>query len=101
MLQHAQLDDAQVRRIEAALRPHAWQRMSLRAVALRLVEEIDGGRPAADDDRVWMVERSLSGCRWRGLTVAGLARQAAAALATWQASRRRLELELASLLDGG
>jgi hypothetical protein len=70
-------------------------------VARRLVEEIDGDSGATDDDRVWMVERALSACRWRGLTVVGLVRQAAAALETWEVSRRRLDIELAWLLDGG
>jgi hypothetical protein len=48
---------------------------------------------------VWIVERPLAACRWRGLTVAGVARQAAAALDAWHASCRRLEIELARLLD--
>ncbi len=46
-----------------------------------------------------MVGRVLSACRWRSLTVAGVARQAAAGLETWHASCRRFEVEMASLLD--
>jgi hypothetical protein len=75
--------------------------MSARVVACRLVEEIDRDLVAADDDRVWIVEQALSACRWRGLTVAGVARQAAAALETWEANRRWLDIELAWLLDSG
>ena len=71
----------------------------MRAVACRLVEAIDGEVARPDDGRVWIVERALSACRWRGLTVAGVARQAAAALESWHASCRRLEVELAWLLD--
>ena len=67
--------------------------------AVRLVEAIDGDGLAIDEGRVWMVAQALSACRWRGLTVAGVARQAAAALERWHVSRRRLEIELAWLLD--
>ena len=95
----ARLDGAQMARIEAALQPCAWKRMTVRAVALRLVEAIEHGEVAVDDGRVWIVERSLSACRWRGLTVAGVACQAGAALERWHASCRRLEIELAWLLD--
>jgi hypothetical protein len=46
--------------------------------------------------------KALLACRWRGLTVAGVARQAAAASETWwHGSHRRLDLELAWLLDSG
>ena len=69
------------------------------AVAVRLVEAIDGDGLAIDENRVWTVAQALSACRWRGLTVAGVARQAAAALEAWHVSRRRLEIELAWLLD--
>ena len=96
---HAQLDDARVARVEAALCPYVWRRMSVGAVAVRLVEAIDGDGLAIDENRVWMVAQALSACRWRGLTVAGVARQAAAALETWHVSRPRLEIELAWLLD--
>ena len=85
------LDSAQMARVEAALGPYAWKRMTVRAVAFRLVEAIEGGGVAVDDGRVWIVERALSACRWRGLTVAGAARQAAAALESWHASCRRLD----------
>jgi hypothetical protein len=95
------LNDARLGRIEAALGPYAWRRMTARVVARRLVEEIDGDLPAADDDRVWMVEQALGACRWRGLTVAGVARQAAAALEAWDADRRWFDIELAWLLDSG
>jgi hypothetical protein len=99
MAQQDQLDPVRMACIEAALRPYAWRRMSVRAVARRLVEAIDGEVVSIDDDRVWMVERALSACRWRGLTVVGVARQAAAALESWHVSRQRLEIELAWLLD--
>jgi|tagenome__1003787_1003787.scaffolds.fasta_scaffold20989002_7 hypothetical protein len=101
MLSGERLDDARIARIEAALGPHAWRRMRAPVVARRLVEELDGDVVAAGDDRVWMVERALSACRWRGLTIAGVARQAAAALETWEANRRWLDIELAWLLDSG
>jgi hypothetical protein len=101
MLFEGRLDDARIVRIEAALRPHAWRRMRTRVVARRLVEEIDGDLVATDDDRVWMVEQALSACRWQGLTIAGVARQAAAALEAWDANRRWLDIELAWLLDSG
>ena len=52
-----------------------------------------------DDGRVWMVERALSAYRWRALAVAGVASQAAAALESCHTSRRRLDIELAWLLD--
>jgi hypothetical protein len=71
------------------------------AVAVRLVAELDGEVVALDDGRVWIVKRAPLACRWRGLTVAGVARQAPAALETWHASHRRLELELAWPLDSG
>ena len=95
----ARLDSAQLARIEAALQPCAWKRVTVRAVALRLVEAIEDGEVVVDDGQVWIVERALSACRWRGLTVAGVARQAAAALESWHTSCRRLEIELAWLLD--
>ena len=98
MFQHEWLDDARMAGAEAALRPCRWRRMTSRAVALRLVEAIEGDAVAMDDGRVWMVERALSACRWRGLTVEGVARQAAVALDDWHASWRRLEIELAWLL---
>ena len=82
------------------MRPYAWRQMNVRAVARRLVEEIDGDVVAVDDGRVWTVERALWACRWRGLTVAGVARQACAALESWDANCRRLDIELVSLLDG-
>ena len=63
-------------RVEAALGPYAWKRMTVRSVALRLVEAIEGGGVAVDDGRIWIVQRALSACRWRGLMVAGVARQA-------------------------
>jgi hypothetical protein len=93
------LDDARIACIEAALGPSAWRRMKVRVVAFRLVEEIERQVVAMDDPRVSMVEQALSECRWRGLTLVGLARQAAAALETWHASRRRLDTELARLLE--
>ena len=67
----ARLDSAQIARMEAALQPYAWKRMTVRAVAFRLVEAIENCEVAVDDGRVWIVERVLSACRWRGLTVAG------------------------------
>ena len=73
--------------------------MTVRAVASRLVEVIDGPGAAGEDNRVWMVERALSACHWRGLTIAGVACQAAVALDAWQTSCQRLEIELAWLLD--
>jgi hypothetical protein len=99
MGQHERLDDARMACIEAAFRRFAWRRMSVRAVAFRLVADIDGDVAAVDDDRVWMVERALAACRWRGLTLVGVAGQAAAALEIWHASCRLLDLELARLLD--
>ena len=103
MLPRVSLNDARIARVEAALAPYAWRRMTVQAVALRLVAELDGEIPGTDDGRVWMVQRMQmpSACRWRGLTPAGVARQAAAALETWHASQRQLELELAWLLDSG
>src|SRR3954452_6332370 len=92
------LDPAGRARLHASL-PHGWRRMTVHAVALRVVEALDGDAVDPDDGRVWMVGRGLSACRWRSLTVAGLARQAAEALETWEDSRRRLDVELASLLD--
>ena len=73
--------------------------MSVRAVAFRLVAEIDGDVVTMDDARVWMVEQALATCRWRGLTLVGVAGQATAALETWHASCGRLEIELSWLLD--
>ena len=99
MFQHDGLDDARMAEAEAALRPYRWSQMTSRAVALCLVEAIERDAVAADDGRVWMVERTLSACRWRGLTVEGVACQAAVALDAWHASWRRLEIELAGLLD--
>jgi hypothetical protein len=99
MLQHQRLDEARMARIESALCPYAWRRMTVRAVASRLVEAIHGTGTAGDENRVWMVERALSGCHWRGLTIAGVACQAAVALDAWQTSCQRLEIELAWLLD--
>ena len=101
MLHPVSLNDARMARVEAALAPCAWRRMTVRAIAFRLVAALDGEVLATDDGRVWMVQRTLSACRWRGLTLAGVARQAAAALETWHASQRQLELELAWLLDSG
>src|SRR5947209_14962125 len=60
MLQHERLDKARMARIESALCPCAWRRMTVRAVASRLVEVIDGPGAAGEDNRVWMVERALS-----------------------------------------
>ncbi len=48
---------------------------------------------------IWIVQRALSACRWRGLMVAGVARQASAALESWHTSCRRLDIELAWRLD--
>lgn len=93
------LDAAGVARVEAALLLYGWRRMTLHVVARSLVELLDGEVVDPDDGRVWIVGRALSTCRWRSLTVTGVARQAAAALAAWHASCRRLEVELASLLD--
>jgi hypothetical protein len=97
MLQH-QLGDARIASVHAALQPHAWRRMSVRAVALRLVAALDGEVDAVEDHRVLMVELALSSCRWRALTIKGVAAQAAGALETWNASRWRLDMELARLL---
>ena len=99
MPQQARFDGAQMARVEAALGPYAWKMMTVQAVAFRLVEALEGEVVAVDDGRVWLVERALSACRWRGLTLAGIAGQAAAALECWDASCRRLEIELARLLD--
>jgi len=99
MFAHDWLDDARLAGVDAALAPYGWRRMTVRAVAHRLVAAIDGDAVIADDGRVWMVERALSSCRWRDLTLAGVAQQAAAALETWHASWQRLELELSRVLD--
>ena len=99
MFEHEWLDDARMAAVEAALAPYQWRRMTLRAVAHRLVAAVDGDAVITDDGRVWMVERALSSCRWRALTLAGVAQQAAGALETWHASWQRLELELSRLLD--
>jgi hypothetical protein len=98
MLQHGRFDESRMAGIEAALRPYAWRRMSSRAVARRLVEELDGEAVVPDDPRAEMVERALAACRWRGLTIAGVARQAATSLEVWHTSRRRLDAELARVL---
>ena len=99
MSHHDPVDAAGIARIEAALLRSGWRRMKVHAVACRLVELLDGEVVDPDDGRVWMVGRGLSACSWRSLTVAGVARQAAIALETWHTSCRRLEGELASLLD--
>src|SRR5438105_1266484 len=99
MFAHEWLGDARMAGVEAALAPYGWRRMTVRAVAQRLVEAIDGDAVIPDDGRVWMVERALSSCRWRALTLAGVAQQAAGALDTWHASWQRLELELSRVLD--
>jgi hypothetical protein len=75
--------------------------MTLHAVARRLVELHDGEITQADDHRVLVVADALSRCRWRGLTAAGLAGEATAALDLWQTSLRRLDGELTRLLDAG
>ena len=98
MLHDGRLDDGSRQRLHATLRPYAWRRMTVGAVAHRLVEALDGDANAVDEHRVWMVQRALSHCGWRELALAGLARQAAAALHTWDVSRRRLDAELARLL---
>ena len=94
-------DDARIARIEAALCPYPWKRMTLPAVAGNIVAAL--AREAwdeaeADDHLLWMVERALGECRWRSLTAAGVARQALRALDSWEASVRRLDFELAQLL---
>jgi len=101
MLGHAWHDETQAARIEAAFHSYAWRRMTVRAVALRLVEELVGEAVAADDGRLWAVERALTACHWRGLTVPGLVGQAVIALDSWHASCRWLEIQLSLLLDGG
>ena len=73
--------------------------MSVGGAAVRLAAAIDNDGLTIDEHRVWIVAQALSACRWQGMTVAGVARQAAAALEVWDASCRRLELELAKLLD--
>ena len=45
------LESTQMARVEAALGPYAWKRMTVRSVALRLVEAIEGGGVAVDDGR--------------------------------------------------
>jgi hypothetical protein len=97
----ASFDDARIARIEAALCPYPWKRMTLAAVARNIVaalapEAWDEAGP--DDHLLWIVERSLAECRWRSLTAAGVARQALRALDSWEASVRRLDVELARLL---
>jgi len=99
MIGDERVDDGSMRRIEATLRPYAWRRMTVGAVAHRLVEALDGDAAEVDEHRVWMVQRALSHCGWRELTLAGLVRQARAALHTWDLSRRRLDAELARLLS--
>lgn len=54
----ARLDSAQIARMEAALQPYAWKRMTVRAVAFRPVEAIENCEVAVDDGRVWIVERA-------------------------------------------
>jgi hypothetical protein len=94
-------DDARITRIEAALCPHPWKRMTLPAVARNIVAALarEAWDEAGPDDHVlWIVERALAECRWRSLTAAGVARQALRALDSWEASVRRLDVELARLL---
>ena len=92
------LYDPALMRLEATLRPYVWRRMTVAAVAHRLVEALDVDAGAVDEHGVWMVQRALGRCRWRQLTLAALAHEAAAALHTWELSRRRLDAELAQLL---
>jgi hypothetical protein len=99
MSHRAPFDEAAIARIEAALLRCGWRRMTVDAVAWCLVELLEGEVADPDDGRVWMVGSVLSACRWRSLTAAGVARQAIAAVEAWHASCRRLEAELASLLD--
>ena len=99
MSHRAPLDDDARARIEAALLRFGWRRMTVDAVAPFLVELLDGEVTDPDDGRVWMVGRALSACRWRSLTVAGVARLATEALEAWHGDCARLEGELASLLD--
>jgi hypothetical protein len=68
--------------------------------ALRLVEAIEGDALAVDDGRLWIVQRALTPCRWRSLTVAGVAGQAAVVLDAWRAGCRPAEIELARPLEG-
>jgi hypothetical protein len=98
MHQDDRLHRARLSTIEAEFRPFAWRQMTVRAVAVRLVQAIEREDVQADDGRVWMVEQALSACHWRGLTTEGVARQAAAALEVWHVSRQRLDVELAWLL---
>jgi hypothetical protein len=94
-------DDERIARIEAALCPYPWKRMTRPAVARTIVAALprEAWDEAVPDEHVlWMVERSLAECRWRSLTAAGVARQALRALDSWEASLRRLDVELARLL---
>ena len=94
-------DDARIARIEAALRACPWKRMTLPAVARNIAAALARGawdEPGPDDHVLWIVERALAECRWRSLTAAGVARQALGALDSWEASVRRLDVELARLL---
>lgn len=98
MLHDDAWNDARTERIEAALGATARRRMTAREVAARLVAEIDGDIAARDGNRVWAVERMLAACDWRGLPVARLERVALSALESWDASRGRLDVELARIL---
>jgi len=60
MFQHERLHRARIAGSEAALGPYRWREMTVRAVAFRLVEAIEGDVVAADDSRVWSWSR-----RWR------------------------------------
>jgi hypothetical protein len=102
-LHEGRFDDARIARIEAALCPYPWRRMTLGAVARNILVALDRESrelAASDDDLLWIVESALAECRWRALTTAGVARQALAALDSWQARLRWLDFELAWLLAG-
>jgi hypothetical protein len=70
MFRHERLRHELIAGIEAALGPYRWKGITVRAVAFRLVEAIEGDVVAAGDSRVWIVERATAGCgswsgRWR------------------------------------
>jgi hypothetical protein len=98
MLYHERLTDVRMARVEAALGRCAWRRMSPRAVAMCLAPSSTARWLRTTVASGWWSGR-LSACRWRSLTLAGVAGQAAAALETWHASCRLLDLELTRLLD--
>ena len=96
----ARLESTQMARVEAALGPYAWKRMTVRSVALRLVEAIEGGGVAVDDGRsvdcrAGALGLSVARPDGRGRGAPGRPPRSRAGTT----SCRRLEIELAWLLD--